>query len=77
MDKEQWKNYKELAEIFIKNNTPAYIKDIQGNYYFCHILLAGEESLLVECFAPEQRVGKKIKLYYPKIVFFDEYKEEQ
>lgn len=65
--------YKELAEIFLKNNTKAFIKDIEGTYYFCDILFVGEDKLRVQCFAPDDKKGVKFDIYWPLVVSFKEY----
>jgi len=73
--KDKFERYKALAEIFLKDNIPAAIKDSENNYYFCRILFVGEEKIRVHCFGPTQRGGKKFDLYYPLIVKFEEYEE--
>jgi hypothetical protein len=70
---ERWKG---LAELFLKNNTQAYIKEINGDFHFCDILLVGEESIYIYNFGPEQRKGLKDKVYWYLISEFDEYKGE-
>ena len=67
---EQWKA---LAEIFLKNDTRALIKDIDNNFYFCDILLVGEDTITIQCFGPPSREGKKFRLYWPLIVRIEEF----
>lgn len=67
---ERWKG---LAEIFLKNDTKVYIKDVDDNLYFCDLLLVGEDTITIQCFAPEQREGAKIMLYWPLIIKFEQY----
>ena len=77
MDKENNKveSYKALAEIFLKNDTRAFIKDIDGTYFFCDILFVGEDKIRVQCFAPDDKKGLKFDIYWPLIVEFKEYRE--
>lgn len=80
MTKEKFKDilerYKATAELFLDKNIRAAIWDANGNYYFCDILIVGEEKVRVLCFAPENKRGLKFDLYYPLITKFEEYKEE-
>lgn len=68
-----WKN---LAELFLKENKRVYLKDFNDDYYFADILLVGEQTILIKCFAPSDRKDKKITLYWAAIKRFAEYKEE-
>lgn len=70
---EGWKN---LAELFLKEDKKVYIKDLNGDYYFADIIFVGEEKITIECFAPDSRAGKSFTLYWISIYRFDEYKEE-
>ncbi len=74
---EKIERFKATAEIFLLENKKTYIQDSEGNLYFCYILLVGENSLRIECFAPKQRQGEKFTLYYPLILKLDEYKEKR
>lgn len=69
---ERWKA---TAELFLKNNEPAFVKDLSGDIYFCDILFVGDDTLTVQCFGPEQRSGKKFVLYWTLIEKFDKYDE--
>ena len=69
---EGWKN---LAEIFLKEDKKVYIKDLNGDYYFADILLVGDATITIQCFAPDTRAGKNYTLYWVSIYRFDEYKE--
>lgn len=75
--KEKIEVWKGIAEIFLKNNTKAYLKEINGNYHFCYVLLVGEETILVENFGPKQRAGTKDKIYWYLISDFNEYNGEE
>lgn len=64
-----------LAEQFIKSDTSAFIKEVNGDFHFCKIIVSGEDTVLVENFAPPQRAGVKEHLHWLLIKEFDEYKE--
>lgn len=68
---------KELAQIFLKNDDKIYLKDIDGNLYFCNIVLIGEDIIRVHCFGPKQREGNKYDLYWPLVVKLEKLKEDQ
>ncbi len=69
---ERWKV---LAEIFLKEDKRVFIKDVNDNYYFADILLVGEDTITIMCFAPEDRADQKIVLYWVNVYYFDEYKD--
>lgn len=73
--KEKIERWKSLAEIFLKKNTKAYIREINGDLHFCEVLLVGEETIYILNFGPEQRTGIKEKIYWLNISEFDEYKK--
>ncbi len=64
-----------MAELLLKENKRIYIKDLSDDIYFADIVLVGEDSILIDCFAPEKRKGERKKLYWIMIVKMDEYKE--
>ncbi len=69
---ERWKA---TAEIFVKNNTKAFIKDMKQNFYFCDIILVGEDTVMVKCFEPPKMKDKKFRLYWTLIEQFEEYEK--
>ena len=71
---ERWKL---LADLFIRDNLPVFIKEINGDLHFCHILINGDDSILIENFNPEQRNGKQERGYWFVIQDFDKYKERR
>ena len=73
--KENIERWKLLTDIFIKNNSKVFIKTITGNLHFCIIVLNGEDSITIDNFAPEQRAGKRDRIYWFEIETFEEYKE--
>jgi len=72
--KNKVESYKQLAELFLKNDTRAFIKDANNVYYFCDLLLIGEDKLRVQCFAPDNKKDLKFDIYWPLITVFNEYK---
>ena len=73
--KENIERLKLLSEDFLNKNKKVFIKDHNGNYYFADILLVGEDSIHLKCFAPVQRIGEKLSLNWYSIVILEEYKE--
>ena len=67
-----WQN---LAEIFLKEDKRVFIKDFNNDFYFADIILVGEQTLTIQCFAPDSRIGQKFILYWVQIERFEEYKE--
>jgi hypothetical protein len=74
--KDKVKSMQQLADLFLKDDKKVYIKDYNGDYYFGDILLVGESTILISCFAPEQRKGQNFTIYWVTIDRFEEYKEE-
>jgi len=64
-----------MAQIFLKNNDKIYLKDVDGNLYFCNIVLIGEDIIRVHCFGPPQRAEKKYDLYWPLVAKLEKLKE--
>jgi len=73
--KEKVSRWKVLADLFDTEGKKVFIKDISDNWYFADILIVGEDTILIDCFAPSNRIGHQ-QLYWANIVKFDEYKEE-
>ena len=71
---EQWRN---LAEVYLQKDIRVFIKDFRVTWYFADILIVGENILTIQCFAPEDKNGKKFYLMWEEITFFDRYKEEK
>lgn len=74
--KQRIERLKIKADILLKENKKAFVKDIYGNYYFCYILFHGENKLLIENFKGKRLEYGKIKeeIYWVDIVDIDEYK---
>lgn len=77
MDTDIIQRWKATAEVFLKDDVKAFIKDVSGDLYFCDILLVGEDSIRIECFNPPQRKGKKFTLYWTLITEFNDYRQKE
>ena len=74
--KEKTERWKLMAEIFLKNDTKVFVKDVGGDIYFADIILVGDDTLTIKCFGPEQRKGEKFILYWALILEFEDFKGE-
>jgi len=74
--KDKIERWKLLADVFIKNNSKVFIKNINGDLHFCILVLSGEDSILIDNFAPIQRKGKREKIWWFEIEEFEEYREK-
>lgn len=73
--RERIERYKIRAELFLKNNIKAFIKDVQDNYYFCNILkVNGGDSISIKHFKGKRKDIEK-EIYFVDIVKFVEYKD--
>lgn len=81
MDKEEKEIYakigrwKLLAKQFLAGKKKIFIKDIDNNWYFADIILIGEQTITIKCFAPSERIGEEYILNWLSIIKFDEYKD--
>jgi len=75
--KDKIERWKLLADVLIKQNKKAFIKEINGNLHFCELILNGEDSIIVKNFGPEQRRGIKEKIYWVQVEDFDEYRKKE
>lgn len=64
------------AEYFLKENIKVFIVDIKDTYYFCDILFAGEDYLLIKNFKGIRK-GEKEKLLWVDILKFEPYKKKE
>ncbi len=71
--KDKMERMKAKAELFLNQNIKAFINTIQGDYYFCDIILVGDLKLEVYSFVGK-RSGQKDYLYWTDIVDINEYK---
>ena len=74
--RERLERFKIKAEEFLKNNTPAFIVDVNDTYYFCDIILVGETTVLVKSFKGH-RINQQEKIYWADVVRFEEYKDKE
>ena len=67
------------ADLILKENKKAFVKDIYGNYYFCYIIFNGETKLYIENFKGKRLESGKVKqeLYWVDVVDVNEYKEQE
>jgi len=72
--KEKIEILKGKAEVFLKNNTHVFIIDNLDNYYFCDILIVGEDYLYIQHFTGKKKAEKERILWYD-IIKFEEYRE--
>ena len=66
---------KAKAELFIKEDIRAFIVDTDDTYYFCDILLVGENHITIQDFTGKRK-GEKNRLLWLDIKDIEEYKEE-
>ena len=67
--------YKEKAKIFLEENTPAFIKDIEGTYYFCKIIRIKKNYIIVKSFSGKKK-GDLDSIYFIDIILFQKYQKE-
>jgi len=73
--KDKVERFKGKAEIFLKNNTRAFIVDTANDYYFCYILIIGEDYLYIQHFTGKKKLEKERILWFD-IIKFEEYEEK-
>ncbi len=73
--KDKIERWKLLADILIRQNKKAFIKEINGNIHFCNLILNDEDHIIILNFGPEQRAGVKERIYWVQVEDFNEYKE--
>lgn len=69
---ERWKI---KAEVFLKNNTKAFIVDVEDHYHWCHILKVNEDSVEIKNFTGARKLEEE-RIYWSDVVKFEEYREE-
>lgn len=71
---EKIERYKLKAQLFLKENTKAFIVDTLDNYHFCFILKISEDKVEVLEFSGKLN-GQKNVLNWVDILRFDEFRE--
>jgi hypothetical protein len=67
-----------LADKYSETGANVFIKTLNENYYFCNIVLVGETTIMVDCYGPPQRKGKREIIEWLQIDTFElELKEER
>ena len=74
--KEKVERYKGKAEVFLRNNIKAFIINTAGDYFFCNILLVGEDYLYVQHFTGKKK-SEKERIVWFDIIKFEEYEEKK
>ena len=81
MDKEKIRDrvlqWQLLAEQWFSENQNIFIKTINGDLYFCKIVLVGETKITVDIYAPEQREGTRDYIDWLNIITFEKVREKR
>ena len=75
--KERILQWQLLAEQWFNENQNVFIKELNGNFHFCKIVMVGETKITVDNYAPEQRNGKRDYIDWLMISEFDKIREER
>ena len=75
MDNTRIRALQDYAQELLNKDKRVFIKDINNTFYFADIILVGEETITVQCFAPTTRKDEKVTLSWNRITFLEEYKE--
>ena len=62
------------AKVILKENKRAFIKDTHNTYFFCDILIIGEDRVLFYPFKGNGE-GEKVERFWADILDLQEYKE--
>jgi len=73
---ENIERFKIKAELFLKEDIKAFVKDTYDNYYFCDIVLVGENWLVVKDFSG-RRDYENTRILWIDVKDIQEYKEER
>ena len=63
------------AQLFLKNKTRAFIRDLNDQIYFCYITQIEEDYMMIYNFVGSKK-GRDSKIYYLDIFKFEEYHEK-
>jgi hypothetical protein len=73
---EKIERFKLKAELFLREDIRAFIKDIYDNYHFCDIILVGEDYLMIQFFKGSRK-GERLRIFWGDIIEISEYKERE
>ncbi len=68
--------FKIKAERFLKSNIRVFIVDVNDTYYFCDILLVGEEGIHVQNFDGVLKCETS-RIFWEDVSRIEEYKERE
>ncbi len=71
--KEKIERWKIKAEVFLKNNTKAFIVDIDNNWYPCNIVSCYEDYIHVKCFEGKRKY-ENCRVYWSDVIRFEDYR---
>lgn len=74
--REKIERFKIKAEDFLKTNTRAFIIDVNNTYYFCDIIVVGEEGVYVQNFKGPREMEKE-RIFWADIVKFEGYRDKE
>ena len=66
-----------LADKYFQKNKNVFIKKLNGNIYFCKIILVGETKIRVDIYAPKQRAKTIESIDWLNIETFEEVEENK
>ena len=73
--KDKVERMKAKAELFIKEDIKAFIVDTDDTYYFCDILLVGDNHIMFQDFTGKRK-GEKTRLLWLDVQDIEEYKKD-
>lgn len=74
METETKQRIMDKAEIFLRNNLKAFVKDIYNNYYFCFVKEISDDWVILKNFKGN-REGENTRVFWIDIEVFSEYQE--
>ena len=81
MDKENIKErilqWQLLAEQWFKEDQNVFVKKLNGNIYFCKIVIVGETKICVDVYGPKQRENTREYIDWLEIKKFDKVIEKE
>lgn len=74
--KEMIERWKVKAEIFLKNNTKAFIVDVFDNFHWCIILSFNDDAIIIKNFKGSRKYEEE-RIFWCDIRKFEEYKDRE